>query len=149
MSVLYQKAIDFPHTDENGVKRAKFVNLDMEEYKDSHFTLRLFKTALSKPEFKDYSAGIVVQAYLPDAYDFQTELLEFANARVAEGGAPLKMRLVKGCNLEMETVISSLQRLAQPHTFHKNGSRCKLPAYSGTRPAARKCKSVAHRSGFA
>lgn len=75
------------------MKRAKFVNLDMEEYKDSHFTLRLFKTALSKPEFKDYSAGIVVQAYLPDAYDFQTELLEFANARVAEGGAPLKMRL--------------------------------------------------------
>ena len=114
MSALYQKAIDFPHTDENGVKRAKFVNLDMEEYKDSHFTLRLFKTVLSKPEFKDYSAGIVVQAYLPDAYDFQTELLEFAKARVAEGGAPLKMRLVKGCNLEMETVISSLRGWPNP-----------------------------------
>ena len=114
MSALYQKAIDFPHTDENGVKRAKFVKLDMEEYKDSHFTLRLFKTVLSKPEFKDYSAGIVVQAYLPDAYDFQTELLEFAKARVAEGGAPLKMRLVKGCNLEMETVISSLRGWPNP-----------------------------------
>ena len=114
MSALYQKAIDFPHTDENGVKHAKFVNLDMEEYKDSHFTLRLFKTVLSKPEFRDYSAGIVVQAYLPDAYDFQTELLEFAKARVAEGGAPLKMRLVKGCNLEMETVISSLRGWPNP-----------------------------------
>ena len=54
MSALYQKAIDFPHTDENGVKHAKFVNLDMEEYKDSHFTLRLFKTVLSKPEFRDF-----------------------------------------------------------------------------------------------
>ena len=114
MCALYQKAIDFPYVDENGVKRSKFVNLDMEEYKDAHFTLRLFKEVLSRPEFKNYSAGIVVQAYLPDAYEFQTELLEFAKARVADGGAPLKMRLVKGCNLEMETVISSLRGWPNP-----------------------------------
>ena len=114
MCALYQKAIDFPYVDENGVKHSKFVNLDMEEYKDTHFTLRLFKTVLSLPQFKNYSAGIVVQAYLPDAYDFQTELIEFAKARVAEGGAPIKMRLVKGCNLEMETVISSLRGWPNP-----------------------------------
>lgn len=114
MSALYQKAIDNPYIDEDGNKRAKFINLDMEEYKDSHFTLRLFKTVLSKPEFKNYSAGIVVQAYLYDAYDFQTELLEFAKERVAAGGAPIKMRLVKGCNLEMETVISSLRGWPNP-----------------------------------
>lgn len=114
MSALYQKAIDFPYADGNGTKRPKFVNLDMEEYKDTHFTLRLFKTVLSKPEFKNYAAGIVVQAYLPDALDFQTELLEFAKARVADGGAPLKMRIVKGCNLEMETVISSLRGWPNP-----------------------------------
>ena len=114
MSALYQRAMDFPYVDENGVKRAKFVNLDMEEYKDAHFTLRLFKEVLGRPEFKDYSAGIVIQAYLPDAYDFQTELLDFAKARMADGGAPLKMRLVKGCNLEMETVISSLRGWPNP-----------------------------------
>lgn len=114
MSALYRKAMEFPYTDENGVKRSKFVNLDMEEYKDAHFTLRLFKEVLGKPEFKNYSAGIVVQAYLPDAYDFQTELLEFAKARAAEGGASLKMRLVKGCNLEMETVVSSLRGWPNP-----------------------------------
>lgn len=114
MSALYRKAMEFPYTDENGVKRSKFVNLDMEEYKDAHFTLRLFKEVLGKPEFKNYSAGIVVQAYLPDAYDFQTELLEFAKARAAEGGTPLKMRLVKGCNLEMETVVSSLRGWPNP-----------------------------------
>lgn len=114
MSALYQKAIDNPYVDEDGNTRAKFINLDMEEYKDSHFTLRLFKTVLSKPEFKNYSAGIVVQAYLYDAYDFQTELLEFAKERVAAGGAPIKMRLVKGCNLEMETVISSLRGWPNP-----------------------------------
>jgi RHH-type proline utilization regulon transcriptional repressor/proline dehydrogenase/delta 1-pyrroline-5-carboxylate dehydrogenase len=114
MSALYQKAIDFPYVDENGVKRAKFVNLDMEEYKDAHFTMRLFKEVLSKPEFKNYSAGIVVQAYLPDAYSFQGELIEFAKARVAAGGSPIKMRIVKGCNLEMETVVSSLRGWPNP-----------------------------------
>ena len=114
MSALYQKAMDFPYTDEEGVRRHKFINLDMEEYKDAHLTLRLFKAVLSLPQFKNYSAGIVVQAYLPDAYDFQTELLEFAKARVEAGGAPVKMRLVKGANLEMETVVSSLRGWPNP-----------------------------------
>ncbi|MDR0891312.1 MAG: bifunctional proline dehydrogenase/L-glutamate gamma-semialdehyde dehydrogenase [Mediterranea sp.] len=109
MSALYQKAIDCPYVDEKGAKSDKFVNLDMEEYKDAHLTLRVFKEVLSKPEFKNYRAGIVVQAYLPDAYGFQTELLEFARQRVADGGSPIKMRLVKGANLEMETDIASLR----------------------------------------
>lgn len=114
MSTLYQKAIDFPYVDENGVKRSKFINLDMEEYKDAHFTMRLFKHVLSLPQFKNYEAGIVVQSYLPDAYGFQSELLEFAHARVAAGGSPIKMRIVKGCNLEMETVVSSLRGWPNP-----------------------------------
>ncbi|MGL4853338.1 MAG: bifunctional proline dehydrogenase/L-glutamate gamma-semialdehyde dehydrogenase [Phocaeicola sp.] len=114
MSTLYQKAIDFPYVDEKGGKHPKFINLDMEEYKDSHLTLRVFKEALSQPQFKNYSAGIVIQAYLPDAYLFQTELLEFARERVKQGGAPLKMRLVKGANLEMEHVISSLRGWPSP-----------------------------------
>lgn len=118
MSELYQKAIDNPYVDGNGGKHAKFVNLDMEEYKDAHFTMRLFKAVLDKPEFKNYTAGIVVQAYLPDAYGFQTELLEFARRRVAEGGAPIKMRIVKGCNLEMENVVSSLR--GWPNPIHKS-----------------------------
>lgn len=114
ISALYQKAIDFPYTDEYGVTKPKFINLDMEEYKDCHLTLRVFKTALSKPQFKDYMAGIVIQAYLPDASAFQEELLEFARQRVADGGSPLKMRLVKGANLEMESVVSSLRGWPNP-----------------------------------
>lgn len=114
MSTLYQKAMDFPYVDDKGNQQAKFINLDMEEYKDTHLTLRVFKEALRQPQFKNYSAGIVVQAYLPDAYLFQTELLEFAKERVANGGAPIKMRLVKGCNLEMETITSSLRGWPNP-----------------------------------
>ena len=114
MSELYQTAIDHPYTDPEGVTRPKFINLDMEEYKDAHLTMKLFKDVLSLPQFKNYEAGIVVQAYLPDAWDFQTELLEFAKARVAAGGSPIKMRIVKGCNLDMENIVSDLRGWPNP-----------------------------------
>ena len=114
MSELYQAAIDHPYTDVNGVKRPKFINLDMEEYKDAHLTMKLFKEVLSLPQFKNYEAGIVVQSYLPDAWDFQTELLEFARERVAAGGSPIKMRIVKGCNLDMENIVSDMRGWANP-----------------------------------
>ncbi|MDR1610842.1 MAG: bifunctional proline dehydrogenase/L-glutamate gamma-semialdehyde dehydrogenase, partial [Candidatus Symbiothrix sp.] len=109
VATIYQKAIDNPYTDAQGQKQAKFVNLDMEEYKDTELTLEVFMEVLSRPEFKDYPAGIVVQAYLPDASGFQKRLLDFAKKRVTEGGAPIKMRLVKGANLQMESIVSSLR----------------------------------------
>ncbi|MBR4783093.1 MAG: bifunctional proline dehydrogenase/L-glutamate gamma-semialdehyde dehydrogenase [Bacteroidaceae bacterium] len=114
MSELYQTAIDYPYVDHEGNKRAKFVNLDMEEYKDAHLTMKVFKDVLSLPQFKNYEAGIVVQAYLPDAWHFQSELLEFAHKRVAEGGSPIKMRIVKGCNLDMENIVSDLRGWPNP-----------------------------------
>ncbi len=114
MSELYQAAIDNPYTDADGVTRPKFINLDMEEYKDAHLTMKLFKDVLSLPQFKHLEAGIVVQAYLPDAEGFQLELLEFAHRRVADGGSPIKMRIVKGCNLDMENIVSDLHGWPNP-----------------------------------
>ena len=111
---IYQQAIDFKYINDKGEQVNKFINLDMEEYKDTELTLDVFKTVLSYPQFKNFSAGIVIQAYLPDAWDFQTELLEFSNKRFSEGGAPLKMRLVKGANLQMETIVSSLKGWENP-----------------------------------
>ncbi|MBQ9222691.1 MAG: proline dehydrogenase family protein [Prevotella sp.] len=119
MSELYQAAIDNPYTTPEGVTRPKFINLDMEEYKDAHLTMKLFKEVLSLPQFKNYEAGIVVQAYLPDAWDFQSELLEFAHKRVAEGGSPIKMRIVKGCNLDMENIVSDLRGWPNPVRSNK------------------------------
>ncbi|PXV65105.1 RHH-type proline utilization regulon transcriptional repressor/proline dehydrogenase/delta 1-pyrroline-5-carboxylate dehydrogenase [Dysgonomonas alginatilytica] len=114
VAAIYQQAIDYPYTTQEGVQRAKFVNLDMEEYKDAELTLDVFETVLNMPQFKNYMAGIVVQAYLPDAALFQQRLLKIAKQRVAEGGAPLKMRLVKGANLQMESIISSMKGWANP-----------------------------------
>ncbi len=111
---IYRHSVDYPFVDASGNGHSKFVNLDMEEYKDTELTLDVFKTVLSLPEFKNYTAGIVIQAYLPDAWQFQSELLEFAHKRVSDGGAHLKMRLVKGANLQMESIVSSLKGWENP-----------------------------------
>ena len=86
----------------------KFINLDMEEYADLRLTIEVFKRLLSMEELKHYEAGIVIQAYLPDALGAVQELTEFANARVDEGGAGIKIRLVKGANLPMEHVHAEI-----------------------------------------
>src|SRR5690606_28427771 len=82
----------------------KFINLDMEEYKDLDLTIAVFTSILDRPEFKNLEAGIVLQAYLPDALSAMMRLQEWAAKRVADGGAPIKVRVVKGANLPMETV---------------------------------------------
>jgi len=82
----------------------KFINLDMEEYKDLDLTISVFTGILDRPEFRDLEAGIVLQAYLPDALGAMIRLQEWAAKRVASGGAPIKVRVVKGANLPMETV---------------------------------------------
>ncbi len=93
----------------NGV----FINLDMEEYRDLALTTEVFRTILSDPEFAELEAGIVLQAYLPDALGALDELTTFATERVAGGGAPIKVRLVKGANLAMEKVEAELHGWAQ------------------------------------
>lgn len=114
IATIFQTAIDHPYTEKDGTKNAKFVNLDMEEYKDTELTLDVFIAVMSMPQFRDYTAGIVVQAYLPDAIFFYERLLKFAKERVAAGGAPIKVRLVKGANLQMETIVSSLKGWPNP-----------------------------------
>lgn len=86
----------------------KFVNLDMEEYRDLQLTVELFERVLGEPEFHRLRAGIVLQAYLPDCRAAQEQLTQWAQTRVAAGGAPIKVRLVKGANLAMERVDAEL-----------------------------------------
>jgi RHH-type proline utilization regulon transcriptional repressor/proline dehydrogenase/delta 1-pyrroline-5-carboxylate dehydrogenase len=86
----------------------KFVYLDMEEYRDLHLTVAAFRTVLDEPEFVSLSAGIALQAYLPDSYAVLDELCEWAAARRAAGGAPARIRIVKGANLAMEAVDAEL-----------------------------------------
>ncbi|MCW2840131.1 MAG: 1-pyrroline-5-carboxylate dehydrogenase [Aeromicrobium sp.] len=85
-----------------------FINLDMEEYRDLDLTIAVFTTILDKPHLRGLEAGIVLQAYLPDAVDAMMRLQTWAAARRAAGGAGIKVRVVKGANLPMERVEASL-----------------------------------------
>lgn len=93
----------------DGTAAPKFVNLDMEEYRDLDITVRAFQEILDEPEFMPHSAGIVLQAYLPDSYKIQQSLTEWARKRRAADGSPVKLRIVKGANMEMEMVESAIQ----------------------------------------
>jgi RHH-type transcriptional regulator, proline utilization regulon repressor / proline dehydrogenase / delta 1-pyrroline-5-carboxylate dehydrogenase len=86
----------------------KFINLDMEEYRDLELTVAVFTRLLDNPQFHDLHAGIVLQAYLPDTMATMIQLQEWAARRVAEGGAPVKVRVVKGANLPMERVEAAV-----------------------------------------
>lgn len=92
-----------------GGAKAKFVNLDMEEYRDLDLTVSIFKAVLDEEEFESLEAGIVLQAYLPDSFEVLQELIQWALDRKARGGAGIKIRLVKGANLAMEQVEASLE----------------------------------------
>ncbi|PHS58321.1 MAG: 1-pyrroline-5-carboxylate dehydrogenase [Sulfurimonas sp.] len=105
---IYDSAMINTYEDENLNKLNKFINLDMEEYKDLELTVDIFKDSLSKEKYKNLYAGIVIQAYLPDALSYVKDLCIWAKKRVQEGGSPIKIRLVKGANQEMEMTDASL-----------------------------------------
>jgi len=86
----------------------KFINLDMEEYRDLELTIAVFTKLLDRADLLDLEAGIVLQAYLPDALSAMMRLQDWARARRERGGAGIKVRLVKGANLPMEHVEASL-----------------------------------------
>ncbi|WP_193106877.1 bifunctional proline dehydrogenase/L-glutamate gamma-semialdehyde dehydrogenase [Brachybacterium sp. FME24] len=96
-----------------------FLNMDMEEYRDLELTLQVFEKLLDRPELAQLHAGIVLQAYLPDAPTAMARLRRFARRRVAEGGAPIKVRLVKGANLAMEKVDASVHGWPQAPLLSK------------------------------
>lgn len=104
--------------DAAATRPATFVNLDMEEYRDLALTVAVFTRLLDAEEFRQLRAGIVLQAYLPDALATMIELQDWAARRVAAGGAPIKIRIVKGANLPMERVEAAVHGwpLATWHT---------------------------------
>ncbi|WP_409047558.1 proline dehydrogenase family protein [Microbacterium sp. HA-8] len=85
-----------------------FINLDMEEYRDLDLTIAVFTRLLEDPRLHRLEAGIVLQAYLPDAAPALRELTAWARHRVDAGGGRIKVRLVKGANLAMEHVDAAL-----------------------------------------
>lgn len=86
----------------------KFINLDMEEFHDLDLTIEVFRRILEQPRLKNLEAGIVLQAYLPDSVRAMQGLTAWASQRRSQGGAGIKVRIVKGANLAMERVDAAI-----------------------------------------
>ncbi len=109
LELLYRAAARHQFVKLDGTSVSKFVYLDMEEYRDMSLTSQVFMMTLDRPGMEQVRAGIALQAYIPDSYLIQQQLTEWARRRVASGGAPVTIRIVKGANMEMERVEASLR----------------------------------------
>jgi len=109
LRVLYQRAAEAPTPS----GRPTFVNLDMEEHRDLELTIRAFTGLLNEPELRHLDAGIVLQAYLPDAFGALQRISSWASIRHDAGGGEVKVRLVKGANLAMERVDAAMHGWVQ------------------------------------
>ena len=104
---IYRAARDNTFINEKGETESKFINLDMEEYRDMEIVYEAFMQLLDEEEFHKLEAGIVIQAYIPDSFYWLKKLTEWGKKRATLGRAPIKIRLVKGANMEMEYIESS------------------------------------------
>jgi RHH-type proline utilization regulon transcriptional repressor/proline dehydrogenase/delta 1-pyrroline-5-carboxylate dehydrogenase len=119
LELLYRAAAKEPFVRKDGTQVTKFVYLDMEEYRDLELTAELFMRTLDRPGLEQIEAGMALQAYIPDAYRVQQRINRWARQRVAEGKAPVTLRIVKGANLEMERVEASQRGWPQTPYLHK------------------------------
>ncbi len=80
----------------------------MEEYRDLYLTADILCETLERRGLEATRAGVALQAYIPDSDLVLQRLIDWSRGRVASGGTPLTIRLVKGANLEMERVEASI-----------------------------------------
>lgn len=109
LELLYRAAAKERFTKQDLTETKKFIYLDMEEYRDMELTAEVFMMTLDRPGMENVRAGIALQAYVPDSFGVQERLTEWARGRVAKGGSPITIRIVKGANMEMERVEASLR----------------------------------------
>ena len=117
---LFREAARLRFTRADGTSVPKFVYLDMEEYRDLHLTAQAFMRTLDRKGLERAAAGIALQAYIPDSARVQRQIIDWARRRVAGGGSPVTIRIVKGANLEMERVEASIRDWPQaPFTLKR------------------------------
>jgi RHH-type proline utilization regulon transcriptional repressor/proline dehydrogenase/delta 1-pyrroline-5-carboxylate dehydrogenase len=93
-----------------------FVNIDVEQYRLRELTFQIFQEIVGEKEFKDYPhLGIVIQAYLQDAFTFTESFLHWVKKR----GTPLTVRLVKGAYWEYEVINARQHHWPVPVFTHK------------------------------
>ncbi len=113
VSKRLERLLKIAQIEERNSSTQKLVYLDMEEYKDLSLTVDVFKRTLENVKLRNLSLGIALQAYIPDSLAYQQEITRLAKVRMNQGGVPVRIRIVKGANMEMEKCNSSLNHWTQ------------------------------------
>ncbi len=71
----------------------------MEEYRDLDLTITLFQKVLNEPRFFHLQAGSYCKALARFLQNAKKTSQSGRKERVKKGGAPIKLRIVKGANL--------------------------------------------------
>lgn len=82
--------------------------LEIAGYRDLDLTVAAFTRLLDLPELRSLEAGIELPAAFPDSFAALQELTAWARRRVADGGAPIRVRIVRGADVRMEEVDAAL-----------------------------------------
>ncbi len=133
-----------------------YVHIDMEHYAFKDLTLAIFQEILLEKEFRRFTdVGIVIQTYLPDAARDLARLREW----VAERGAPVWVRLVKGAYWDYETVVARARgwkvpvflRKWQSDDNYERQTRFLMENSAALRPAlgSHNLRSLAHAVAWA
>ncbi|HEY6167757.1 MAG TPA: proline dehydrogenase family protein, partial [Verrucomicrobiae bacterium] len=99
-------------------------------------TAEVFMRTLERSGLQTVSAGIALQAYIPDSFATQRRINEWARRRVETGGAPVIIRIVKGANMEMERVEASIKGWPQApfKTKRETDANFKRMLHEGMKP---------------
>lgn len=94
-----------------------FINIDAEHYDYRDIVFKVyFRVLLETEELKDYQqTGIVLQAYLRDAYVHLLDIVELAKKR----GLRMPIRIVKGAYWDAETVEADAHSFDAPEFLNK------------------------------
>lgn len=94
-----------------------FINIDAEHYDYRDIVFKVYKRVLLEtPELKDFKAtGIVLQAYLRDAYIHLNEIIDLARER----GIVMPIRIVKGAYWDAETIEADAHGFDAPEFLNK------------------------------
>ncbi len=133
-----------------------FINLDLEQYSLKDLTFELFRRLRAAPELAGYAhLGVVVQAYLRDAYDDAEALVKLAK----KTKQPFTIRLVKGAYWDYETIAAKqkgwpapvFEKKSETDASYEQITQLLLQNFPHVRLAvgSHNLRSVAHAIAFA
>lgn len=97
----------------------KLIIINIENHSELDITIEVLKKILLLSEFLEVKIGISLQAYFPESFEIQKELIEEAKKRLEKNGAPILIRITKGEKLTQEQISAAINNWPSPTYLSK------------------------------